>query len=70
MHAMMCTRPNIAHVVGVVNMFMSNHRKDNWEVVKWILRYLRGNSNLYLMFGSTNPELQGYTDADMAGNVD
>ena len=27
MYAMVCTRPNIAHVVGVVSKFMSRSRK-------------------------------------------
>ena len=34
MYAMVCTRPNIAHAVGVVSRFMSRPRKHYWEVVK------------------------------------
>jgi hypothetical protein len=39
MYAMVCTRPDIAHAVGVVSRFMSNPGKQHWEAVKWILRY-------------------------------
>ncbi|CAH9100551.1 unnamed protein product [Cuscuta europaea] len=46
MYAMVCTRPDIAHAVGVVNHFLSNPGKKHWEAVKWILRYLRGTSKL------------------------
>ena len=43
MYAMVCTRLDIAHVVGVVSRFMNNPRKEHWLVVKWILRYLSGS---------------------------
>ena len=39
-------------------------------VVKWILRYLRGTTNQALCFGGSNIYLQGYVDADMAGDRD
>jgi hypothetical protein len=45
MYAMVCTRPTIAHVVGVVSRYMNNPGKEHWEAVKWILRYLRGIAN-------------------------
>ena len=64
MYAMVCTRPNIAHAVGVVSRFMVNPSKDHLEVVKWIFRYLRGNSKLCLTFGDSKPVLEGYVDAD------
>ncbi|GKA45624.1 retrovirus-related pol polyprotein from transposon TNT 1-94 [Tanacetum coccineum] len=41
MYAIVCTRPYIAHAVGVVSRFMSNPRKEHWEAVKWLLRYLK-----------------------------
>ena len=47
MYAMVCTRPDIAHVVGVVRRFLANPRKEHWEAVKWIFGYLRGTSKLW-----------------------
>ena len=38
--------------------------------MKWILRYLRGTSKVCLGFGSGEPMLDGYTDSDMASDVD
>ena len=35
MYAMVCTRPDIAHAVGVVSRFMVNPGKDHREAVKW-----------------------------------
>jgi len=34
MYAMVCTRQDIAHAVGVLNKFMSKAWKDHWTVVK------------------------------------
>ena len=42
MYAMVCTRPDIAHAVGVVSRYMSHPGIEHWNAVKWILRYLRG----------------------------
>uniref|UniRef100_A0A3Q7IYG7 Uncharacterized protein n=1 Tax=Solanum lycopersicum TaxID=4081 RepID=A0A3Q7IYG7_SOLLC len=70
MYAMVCTRPDIAHAVGLVSRYLANPSKVHWEAVKWILRYLRGTSNLSLCFGGGEPILEGFTDADMAGDLD
>ncbi|GJU85033.1 putative RNA-directed DNA polymerase [Tanacetum coccineum] len=70
MYAMVCTRPDLAHAVGVVSRFLSNPGKKHWEAVKWIFRYLRGTSKLGITFGNGKPMLVGFTDSDMAGNKD
>ncbi|WOH01606.1 hypothetical protein DCAR_0520990 [Daucus carota subsp. sativus] len=70
MYAMVCTRPDIAHAVGVVSRYLSNPGREHWEAVKWILRYLKGTSKLCLCYGGAKPILEGYTDADMAGDLD
>ena len=54
MYAMVCTRPDIAHAVGVVSRYMNNPGKEHWMVVKWILRCLRGTTSQALCFGGSN----------------
>ena len=49
---------------------LSNPRREHWNTVKWIMRYLCGTSNMRLCFGTGKPILCGYTDSDMAGYVD
>ncbi|CAN0918246.1 Retrovirus-related Pol polyprotein from transposon TNT 1-94 [Linum grandiflorum] len=44
MYTMVCTRPDIAHAVGLVSRFLSNPGKAHWEAVKWIFKYLRGGA--------------------------
>ena len=70
MYATVCTRPDIAHAVGVVSRYMMNPGRDHWQVVKWILRYLRGSSKMCLTYGGTKSVLEGYTDVDIAEVLD
>jgi hypothetical protein len=48
MYVMVCTRPYISHTVGFVSRYMNNPGKENWETVKWILKYLRGTTTYAL----------------------
>ena len=34
MYAMVCTRPNIAHAVGVISMYMNHLGIEHWNAVK------------------------------------
>jgi hypothetical protein len=70
MYAMIFTRPDIAHVVGVMSRYMNNPGKEHWEAVKWILMYLRGTATHALCFGDSDTVLQGYVDSDMASDKD
>jgi hypothetical protein len=70
MYVMVCTRPDISHKVRVVSRHMKNPGKEHWEVVKWILRYLKGTSTHALCFGGSNIFLRGYVDLDMVGDKD
>lgn len=70
MYNMVCTRPYITHVVGVVSRFLSNPSKDHCKTVKWILKYLRGTSRVFVGFGSGDPMLDGYTYENMANDID
>ncbi|CAL5395053.1 unnamed protein product [Camellia sinensis] len=70
MYVMVSTRPDITHAVGVVSRFLSNPGKEHWEAVKWILRYLKGTTKMCLCFRNAKPVLEGYTDSDMAGDLD
>jgi hypothetical protein len=53
MYAMVFTRPDIAHAVGVVRRYMNSTGKEHWEAVKCILRYLRSTSTHALFFGGS-----------------
>ena len=70
MYAMICTRPDIAYAVGVVSRYMYNPGKKHWDAVKSIMRYLNGTRDVRICFGSKEPGVEGYTDADYVGDMD
>jgi hypothetical protein len=70
MYAMVVTRPDIAHAVGVVNRFMLNPGHSHWNVVKHIIRCLVGTKDYGIKFGPNEAlGLVGYTDLDYAGCI-
>ncbi|GKC83098.1 hypothetical protein Tco_1138815, partial [Tanacetum coccineum] len=52
MYLMVCTRPDITYGVSVVSRYLANPGKNHWEAVKWILKYLRGTTNVGLVYGT------------------
>jgi len=50
MYAMVYTRPDIAHAVGVLSRFMSKPGKEHWIAVKQVFRYLHGTSDYGLCY--------------------
>jgi hypothetical protein len=75
MYVMVCTRPNISHVVGVLSRYMSTLRKENWIVVKRVFRYLCGKKYYAICYqGKSGDEsevnVHGFVDADWVGDLD
>ena len=75
MYAMVCTRPNIAHVMGVLSRYMSKLGKEHWTIVKRVFRYLRGTTNYAICYqGIPIPkrviDVHGFVDACCAGDLD
>eukprot|EP00253_Pinus_taeda_P024222 PITA_24222 len=75
MYAMVYTIPDIAHVVGVLSRFMSNPGKEHWTIVKWVFKYLHGNSDYGLCYQG-RPRLDrvlhihGFVDVYWASHLD
>lgn len=73
MYAIVCTRPDIAHDVSVVSRYMANPKKVHQQSVKWILRYLKGTTDVHLVyenFKDIKSEIVGYVDSYYAGDLD
>ena len=70
-YAAICTRPDISAAVGALSQYMASPTETHWTGVKRILRYLRGTTNYGLMYdGNGSNDLQGFSDADWAGDMD
>ncbi|CAL2227906.1 unnamed protein product [Prunus armeniaca] len=64
------TRPDIAYVVSVASQFMYSPSEDHMAIVMRILSYLKSAPRRGLLFEKNGHlDLEGYTDADYAGNI-
>ncbi|GJS55942.1 retrovirus-related pol polyprotein from transposon TNT 1-94 [Tanacetum coccineum] len=71
MYVMVCTRPDIAHAMSVVSRYMAHPGKEHWNAVKRIFRYLKGTSDVGLIYGGDREYLvAGYSDSDYAADLD
>jgi hypothetical protein len=67
------TWPDITFAVGYVSQFMEDPREDHLAAVKHLLRYIAGTSGYDLIYprrGTTALQLTGFSDSDMAGDID
>lgn len=59
------TRPDLSYAVQQVCLFMHAPRDSHMQLVKRILRYLRGTTHFGLQLYKSSPlDLVAYTDAD------
>lgn len=68
---MVGSRLDLSFAVGLISHYMSKPGRQHWEVVKWVMRYLKGALNSDLLF--TKGEgfmVRGFCDADYATNLD
>ena len=70
MYAMMCTRPNICHAIGMASRYQSNPGQEHWKAVKRILRYLTATTNYSLCYQGNYFQLKEYIDVDWGGDLD
>ena len=70
MYAMLCTRPSICYVVGIVNRYQSNPEIGHWIAVKHILKYLRRTRDYMLVYSSGDLNPIGYTDSNFKSDKD
>jgi hypothetical protein len=67
------TRPDLAFSVGFVSRFMQEPHVEQLTAVKHILRYVAGTCALGLFYAGgsdEDPVIKGYSDSDLAGNID
>ncbi len=71
MYAQVCTRPDIAYIVGILSRFLSNPGLDHWVAAKRVLRYLQRTKDYMLTYRKSDQlEIIGYSDSDFAGCQD
>ncbi|XP_031288187.1 uncharacterized protein LOC116146890 [Pistacia vera] len=64
------TRPDLSFVVNKLSQFLKAPTVNHWQACKRILRYVQGTIHHGLTFTKSDTlQLEGYADADWAGNV-
>jgi hypothetical protein len=59
-----CTRLDIAFPINLLARYSSTPTRRHWNGVKYVLRYLRGTTDMRLFYPHyLNPQLVGYVDA-------
>jgi hypothetical protein len=70
MYAMLFTRPDLSHTIGILSRYQKNLGEEHWKQLKYVLCYVKGTLDYGLYFNGHNLQLQGYTDADWEGDLD
>ncbi|RVW38473.1 Retrovirus-related Pol polyprotein from transposon TNT 1-94 [Vitis vinifera] len=71
MYAQVCTRPDIAYIVGMLGRYLSNPGMDHWKKTKRVMRYLQRTKDYMLTYRrSSHLEIVGYSNSDFAGCLD
>lgn len=71
MYAQVCTRPDIAYIVGMLGRYLSNPGMDHWKAAKRVMRYLNRTKHYMLTYRRSDQlEIVGYSDSDFAGCQD
>ncbi|XP_059654466.1 uncharacterized mitochondrial protein AtMg00810-like [Cornus florida] len=64
------TRPDIAFAISMVSQFMHSPRREHFDAVYRILRYLKGTLGRGLLLKNRGHlQVEAYTDADWAGSA-
>ncbi|GJT67397.1 hypothetical protein Tco_1018877 [Tanacetum coccineum] len=71
MYVMVCTRPDVAHAMSVVSWYMAHPGKEHWNAVKCIFCYLKGTSDVDLIYGGDHEYLvAGYSYSNYVTDLD
>jgi hypothetical protein len=75
MYAMVYTRPDISHAVGILSRYMPKPRKDHWTIVKKVFRYVCRTASYGLCYQGRPGldrvlNIHGFVEADWVGDLD
>jgi hypothetical protein len=54
MYAMLFTRPDLSHAIGLLSRYQKNPGEEHWKQIKYVLRYVSGTLDYSLCFNGHN----------------
>ena len=71
LYAMICTRPDVSYALRMVSRYQDNPGLSHWTAVKNILKYLRNNEEMLLVYGGEEElKVRGCSDASFQTDRD
>ncbi|XP_074298800.1 secreted RxLR effector protein 161-like [Silene latifolia] len=71
MYVMLCTRPDVATTLYMTSKYQNKPGEGHWTAVKNILKYLKRNKDMFLVFGGDDKlVVSGYTNASFQTDRD
>ena len=64
---------DLLQIISMVNIYMHDRGRGHWEVVKWVLRYIKGTTDVGLVYkkdSTGKQECIGYVDSNYAEDLD
>ena len=66
-YAQMCMSLDIAYIVGILRIYLSNLRMDNWKAIKRVMRHLQRTKHYMIIYRrSDHLVIIGYSDFGFA----
>ena len=71
MYAMVFTRLDISHLVGLLSQYMMNPGKEHWTSIKKVFKYLCGTTYFSIFYhgNSQDVRVNGFVDSDWDGKI-
>ena len=73
MYVVVCTRPDLSQVVGVVSKYIHDAGREHWQAVEKILRYIQNAVDVGLVFEQDvdiGQHIVRYCDSDYTRDLD
>ena len=70
MYAMLCARPEICYLVGMVSQYQSNPGPKHWQAIKHIFKYLQRTRDYMLVYQCEDLIPIGYTNSNFQSDLD
>ncbi|KAL0457699.1 UNVERIFIED_CONTAM: putative transposon Ty5-1 protein [Sesamum latifolium] len=69
-YTVQCTRPDVTFPLSVTSRYQACAGEAHWSAVKTIIKYLKRNKDMFVIYGVGELILKGYNDASFQSDDD